>query len=81
MRPTEYLMRRLPKVMNDPNRSQPLYRIVNIVDILGALVRQVMEDIDCFNGGIAFLLAPEYQIDPVVQVLRHVGALEAFATE
>jgi hypothetical protein len=47
-----------------------------IVQIHRALVRQVIKQVMCAHGRGAALLAPEDEVDPVVQVGGHVLRLE-----
>lgn len=59
-----------------PTRGILFQRIVNVIDVDISLVKQVMKHINRINGRIALLLATEYQIDPLVQILTNIIAFE-----
>lgn len=48
------------------------------VEVHGALVGHPVEDVGGFDGSFAALFVAEDEVDPVMQVLAHVWALECF---
>lgn len=49
-----------------------LQRIIDIVDVYVALVKQVMEHIDSVNSSITLLLVTEDQINPLMEMLTDI---------
>lgn len=66
MRSIEDLVWRLSKVVYNPYRGESFYGIIDGIDILSTLVGQMVEDIYCLNGSLAFLFASKDQINPVM---------------
>lgn len=51
--------------------------VVDVVDVHLTLVEQVVEDVDRLHGRRTLLLVAENQVDPFVEVGRHVVALQS----
>lgn len=75
----EYLMGSLAKVVDDANRGETLDWVGYIIEVFGAVVGEVMEDVNAFDGGFSALLAAEDEVDPLVQVFAHMWTLEGFS--
>src|SRR5277367_3805905 len=71
-------MRRLPKVVDDANGRQTLHRVTDVVEIFCSLVREMMEHVDRLKSCLASLFVPEDEINPLVQILADIRALEGF---
>lgn len=66
MRLPEQLFWNLSEIVDEPDRSVLLQRIVDVVNVNVAFVKQMMENIDRINSCIALLFTSEYQIDPLM---------------
>ena len=76
MRILEQLTRSLPEVVDHIFQALALHRVTDGVKVNSTLVRAVEEDVEGFLGCSAFLLRAEDEVDPFVQVRRHVLALQ-----
>jgi hypothetical protein len=72
----KHLVWRLSEIVNDTSGDGPFLRIRNVVQVLRAAIRQVMEHVEILDRSLAPLLVPKHQIDPVVQVLADIWALQ-----
>lgn len=66
----------LPKVVDEADGGRLLERVVDVVNVNLALVEQVVEDVDRLDGRRTLLLVAEDEVDPFVEVGRHVIALQ-----
>jgi len=78
VRRSEDLLRRLAELPNLHLDALPLHRIVDRVDIDGAFVREVVEEIVSAHRVRAALVAAEDQVDPLVQVGRYILRFHRF---
>ncbi len=78
---TEVLARNLTKVVDETNHGAPLDGIIDGVDVHIALVEEVMEDVGCLDCRLATLLIAKNKVYPVMQVGRHVLALQGLQGE
>ena len=69
----------LAKVVDYADSSKTLDRIHDVVEVFGAVVGEVMEDVDAFNGSLATLFAPKDEIYPLVEMLADIWAFESFS--
>ena len=76
MRLLEELFGDLAEVVDEADGGVPLEGILDGEDVNVSLVEEVVEDVDGVGGGGALLLPAEDQVDPLVQVGRHVLALK-----
>jgi len=74
--PPPYLLGDLSKVVDEADGGGLLQRVVDVVDVHLALVEQVVEHVDRHLRQRALLLVAEDQVDPLVEVGRHVVALQ-----
>ena len=75
MRFLEQLFGRLSEIVDESDDGVFLQRIFDAVNVHVALVKERMEQIDGLHGGRPLLFAAKDQVDPFVQMLRHVVAL------
>lgn len=67
----------LSEVVDETDGGRLLEWVVDVVDVHLTLVKQVMENIDCLHGRRALLLVSKNQVDPFVEVGRHIVALQS----
>ena len=79
VRAWEHLVRSLTERVNDADSSEPLNWVLNIIQIFGAAVRQMLKDVGRLDGGLASLLETENKINPLMQVLAHIRAFQSLA--
>jgi hypothetical protein len=72
-------MRSLTEGMNDADGSQTLNRIVDLVKILGAAIRKMMEAIRCLDGRFTALFEAEDQINPLMKMFTDVWTLQGLS--
>lgn len=66
----------LSKVVDEANGGCFLQWVVDVVDVHLTLVEQVVEDVDCFHGWRTLLLVAKNEVDPFMEVGRHIVALQ-----
>lgn len=66
----------LSEVVDEANGGSLLERIIDVVDVNLTLVKQVVEDVDCLHSWRTLLLVAENEVDPFMEVGRHVVALQ-----
>ena len=66
----------LSKVVDEADGGRLFERVVDVVDVHLSLVEQVVEDVDRLHGRRTLLLVAKDQVDPFVEVGRHVVALQ-----
>ena len=76
MRVFQQLTRRLTEVVDHVFQALALHRIADRVQIDRALVRAVEEHVERLLGSRPLLFGAEDEVDPLVQVRRHVLALQ-----
>src|ERR1700712_886948 len=69
----------LAKIVDNPNCGETFDRIDYVVGIFGAVVRQVMEDIDTLDGGLSALFGSKDEIDPLMKMATHIRTLEGLS--
>jgi hypothetical protein len=79
MRSLKKLLGYLSEIVNEAYDRIALEWVVDLVDVHRALVEQVMKHVGRVDSGLSLLLVAEYQVDPLVQVCRHVIGLESGA--
>lgn len=62
----EQLLRNLTEIVDEADRSILLQRVIDVVNVNIAFVKQMMEHIDRINSCIALLFTSEYQVDPLM---------------
>ena len=67
----------MSEVVDEADGGRLFQRVVDVVDVHLALVEEVVEDVDRLHGRRALLLVAEDQVDPLVEVGRHVVALKS----
>ena len=77
--PLEQLLRYLPEVVDESDDRVASQRVLDLIDVDGALVEVVVEDVHGLFGRRALLPEAEYEVDPLVEVGRHEVALERHA--
>ena len=80
VRPRDQLRRRLPEELDLLLHRRSVLR-VEALEVDGAFVRQIVEDVQVLLRVLPVLLVPEDQIDPLVEMCGHVLRLERFAVE
>ena len=76
VRLAQELCGRLAKVEDLVLEGRALELVLDAVEVDGALVAHVREDVERALGGVAALLVAKDEVDPLVQVRAHVVALE-----
>ena len=76
MRFLEKLFGCLSEIVDESDDGVFLQRIFDAVNVHVILEKEWMEQIDGLHGGRPLLFAAENQVDPFVQVLRHVVAFQ-----
>ena len=71
----------LAEVVDEADGGGLLERVVDVVDVHLALVKEVVEHVDRLHGRRTLLLVAEDQVDPLVQVGAHVVTLQGLWTE
>lgn len=66
----------MPEVVDEADGGCLLERVVDVVNVNLALVEQVVEDVDRLDGRRTLLLVAEDEVDPFVEVGRHVITLQ-----
>jgi len=79
MRLLKQLRRYLPKLLYLDLEALALRVLSDRLQIDGALIAQIKEQVVGPDGLLAPLLAAEYEVDPLVQTLAHVAALQRLA--
>lgn len=76
MRFTQQLRWRLAKIIDHSLDGLTFNRVGNLIQVDGTFVRTIIEYVQRFDSARTLLLVPEYQIDPVMQILRNVFRFE-----
>ena len=71
-----YLLRDLPKVIDESDGGVLLERVVDAVDVYVTFIEEMMEDIVSFCRLLALLLVTKDQINPLVEMGTDVVALQ-----
>lgn len=71
------LFRDLSKVVDEADGGCLLEWVVDVVDVHLALIEQVVENVDCLHGRRTLLLVSENQVDPFMEMGRHVVTLQS----
>lgn len=71
----------MSKVVNEADGGRLLERVVDVVNVNLTLVEQVVEDVDRLHGWRTLLLVAENEVDPFMEVGRHVIALQCLRPE
>ena len=72
-------MRSLTEIVDDAYCGETFDRVGDVVEIFGAVVGEVVEDIHGLDGCFAALFTPEDEVDPLVEMTAYVGTFERFA--
>ena len=72
----KYLMGRLSKVVDNASHNSSLLCVGDAIQVCRATVREMMEDVEILYRRLASLLESEDEINPLVQILTHVGTLK-----
>jgi hypothetical protein len=75
----EYLVRSLPEVVDDAYCGETFDGIGDVVEIFGAVVGEVVEDVYGFDGSFSALFATKDEVNPLMEMAAYVGAFESFA--
>ena len=75
----KHLMRCLSKVVDNASHNSSLLCIGDAVQVCRATVREMMEDVEVLYRRFASLLETEDEINPLMQILAHVRALQCFS--
>mmetsp|Transcript_44910 Transcript_44910/g.72132 ORF Transcript_44910/g.72132 Transcript_44910/m.72132 type:complete len:272 (-) Transcript_44910:1091-1906(-) len=79
VRPAEDLVRRLAEIVDLRDDGHLVDRVRDGVDVNGVLVGEVVEHVLRLDGRLPLLLEAEDEVDPVVEVLTDVLALEGLS--
>ena len=79
MRFLEELFGNLAEVVDKADGGVFLERVGDAVDVDVALVKEMMKDVDRFEGRLALLFEAENEIDPLVQMSGDEVAFQGFA--
>ena len=71
-----HLFWNLAKIVDEANGGIFLERIIDAIDVNIALVKQMMEHIDCLDSCWPLLFVPKYQIYPLMEVGTHIVTLQ-----
>ena len=75
----KHLMGRLSKVVDNASHNSSLLCVGDAIQVCRATVREMMEDVQVLYRRLASLLESEDEINPLVQILAHVWALQCFS--
>lgn len=75
----KYLVGSLAEVVDYADCGETLHRVDDVVEVFGAVVGEVVEDVDALDSGFSSLLAPEDEIDPLVEMFTHVWTLKSLS--
>ena len=81
MRDLEDLFGTLPELVDLALDAHLFYGVLDLLDIDHALVGEGVEEVVGLDGLLPALLVPEDQVDPLVQVVRHVLGLQGFSVD
>ena len=79
MRTRKELLRRLTKVVDLRNGGRALDRVRDLGNVDGALVREIVKDVESLLGVAALLAEAEHEVDPLVEMFANVLGLEGLA--